>query len=70
MLALAHYEASLCPLCGRPLSVCTDPANEGKFEVGLPTRCHAKTADVKNADALRKYPHHEALLTGVRLAAE
>lgn len=44
MLALAAHRATLCPLCGRPLSVCTDPASEGRWTVAPPTRCHASTA--------------------------
>lgn len=44
MLALAAYEDTLCPNCGRPLSVCTDPATEGKWQVGPPTRCFPSSA--------------------------
>lgn len=63
MLALADYESRICPLCGRPLSVCTDPANEGKVKAALPRRCFFTTAveqarepynhgKAKNANAL------------------
>lgn len=44
MLALDAYRAQLCPSCGRPLSVCTDPESDGKWQVPAPTRCHATTA--------------------------
>lgn len=44
MLALATYRSTLCPLCGRPLDVCTDPRNERNWRSVPPTRCHATTA--------------------------
>lgn len=44
MLALAQHKAETCPLCGRPLSVCTAPDVEGKVEVPPPTRCHYTNA--------------------------
>lgn len=43
MLALKEYKATRCPLCGRSLAVCTDPANEFKFKAQPPTRCHDTT---------------------------
>lgn len=61
MLALAHYESQKCPKCGGPISECTDPANEGKYKTGPPTRCHKTTSQIlamedwdqrKNAGAL------------------
>jgi hypothetical protein len=68
MLALLAYENSLCPLCGRPLSVCSDPANEGRWKVGPPTRCHASTAvSVARAD-YDKAPNAGALLFGAELS--
>lgn len=43
-LALAQYEAGLCPLCGRHVSICTAPGAEGRIHVPPPTRCHVTTA--------------------------
>lgn len=53
MLALADYRANLCPLCGRHLSICTDPVNEGRVKVGPPTRCHFTTAVEKAREPYR-----------------
>lgn len=47
MLALAEHESRLCPLCGRPLSVCTDPATEGRWKTAPPTRCYATTSVIQ-----------------------
>lgn len=44
MLALAAHRDALCPLCGRPLAVCTDAASEGRWTVAPPTRCYPTTA--------------------------
>jgi len=71
MLALAEYEATLCPRCGRPIEVCTNPANEMRFRVPLPTRCHATTAVLQTQEALgkNKYSRHVgALLFHAELA--
>lgn len=62
MLALADYRAGLCPNCGRHLSVCTATENEGKFKVGLPTRCHATTAVEIAQKDLDKYKYPRALM--------
>lgn len=43
-LALTAYEDALCPLCGRPLAICTAPESEGRVTVPPPTRCHVTTA--------------------------
>lgn len=43
-LALAAFEDSLCPLCGRPLAICSAPEAEGRVTVPAPTRCHVTTA--------------------------
>lgn len=67
MLALAQYEAGLCPKCGRPLSVCTAPENQGKFTVGLPTRCHAETALLVARDGMQGYPNPGALMLAASL---
>lgn len=42
--ALVWYEANLCSGCGQPLWESMDPANEGRYSVGAPHRCHACTA--------------------------
>lgn len=42
-LALESYEASLCPKCGQPMSVCMAPENEGRFIAEPPIRCHSTT---------------------------
>jgi hypothetical protein len=41
--ALDWYEANLCPGCGQPLWESMDPANEGRYRVPPPHRCHACT---------------------------
>ena len=62
MVALGVYESTLCPKCGRPLSVCTDPANEFKFKTGAPTRCHATTSQVIAAEKSAGIAHSEGVL--------
>lgn len=68
MLALAHYEALLCPLCGGPMSVCTDPANEGKFKTDPPTRCHKTTSAAAARDDFDQRKHSQALLLSTHLS--
>lgn len=60
MLALATYRSTLCPLCGRPIEVCTNPANEMRWRPGLPTRCHATTAVLQAQDAATKSKRRHA----------
>jgi len=55
-LALAQYEAGLCPACGQPMSVCQAPENEGMFEAEPPIRCFSKTALVKFQDGYEQDP--------------
>ena len=62
MLALAAYEDSLCPQCGRPMAVCTDAKNEFRFKTGAPTRCHASTAQLIAAEKAKEAPHPRALM--------
>ena len=62
MLALAEYEAGLCPKCGRPLSVCTDPANEFKFRTSDPVRCHATTSQSVATNKAKDARMPEALM--------
>lgn len=45
MLALQRYRVEdLCPICGRPKSVCQAPEAEFMFDVPPPNRCHITTA--------------------------
>ena len=62
MLALAEYEAGLCPKCGRPLSVCTDPGNEFKFRTSDPVRCHATTSQSVATNKAKDARMPEALM--------
>jgi hypothetical protein len=62
MLALQAYRAALCPLCGGPLSVCTNPENELKFKGGLPIRCHATTARSIAMEPYKDQPNNSALM--------
>ena len=63
MLALAHYRASLCPLCGLPVEVCTALENEGQFVIDGPTRCHKSTALAVATNKLKPdHPYKEALM--------
>lgn len=62
MLALAVYRAGLCPLCGRPLSVCADPESEGEWTVPPARRCQVTTALRIAAPTYKDSPQPEALL--------
>jgi hypothetical protein len=62
MLALAVYRARLCPQCGRPLSVCTDPDSESEWLVPPARRCYATTALRLAAPQYKDSPQPEALL--------
>lgn len=57
VLALQEYEADTCSGCGHQLSETTDRANDGRYTVGLPVRCHACTA---LAPASEKYRDNQA----------
>lgn len=64
MLALASYEAALCPNCGRPVSVCSDPNSENLWRSDAPTRCFAATAVLRSQERYsdpKKTPHGRAL---------
>lgn len=61
-LALQEYRGGLCPLCGGPRDVCTDPGNELKFKGGLPIRCHATTARMVAMEPYKDQPNKEALM--------
>jgi len=62
MLALAEFEARLCPLCGRPLSVCTAESAERDVKVPPPTRCHYSTKVMVAQKAYEKAQHPRALM--------
>lgn len=67
-LALAEFESRPCPNCGRPTSVCTDPASEGRWAVPPPMRCYPTTAIL---EARKPYdersPQPQALLFSATL---
>ena len=62
MLALAEFEASLCPNCGRPLSVCTAPETELRLRMGEPLRCHFTTGQQIAREKYKDSPHPQALM--------
>lgn len=68
MLGLLAYRAGLCPLCGGPQGKCTDPANERKYQGGLPIRCHATTARMVAMEPYLKTPNSQALMVAPILA--
>lgn len=68
MLALSEYRAGLCPLCGGPRDVCTNPENELKFKGGLPIRCHATTARMVAMEPYKDQPNNQALMIAPVLA--
>lgn len=70
MVALAQYEAWLCPKCGGPLSECTDPKNEGKYKTEPPTRCHKTTAQLMATEDFDKRKYAEALLIVTQLVED
>jgi len=62
MLGLQRYRATLCPLCGGPLDICTAPENEMKYTTGLPVRCHATTSRGRAAEPYKDQPGSQALM--------
>ncbi len=54
-------------VCGQPLSESTLAANEGRYRVDPPTRCHACTAVAVKQGEYEKVKHPEALLFGAHL---
>lgn len=72
MLALKLYEDTmLCPMCGGPISECTDPDNEMAYKVDPPTRCHKTTAKLRymeNEGQWAKRKYNRALMLIVKLA--
>lgn len=67
MVALAQHEDSLCPNCGRPLSICTAESAEGNVEVPPPTRCHFTTRVMQARKAYEKSQYPQALMFLPRL---
>lgn len=69
MLGLKLYEDTMvCPMCGGPLSECTDPANEMAYKVDPPTRCHKTTAILRyQQDGWEDRPYNRALMLITRL---
>jgi hypothetical protein len=51
-LALAVYRDDLCPLCGRPLDVCTSMEGEGPDFSATYTACRASVAIVEKQRAI------------------
>lgn len=52
LLALAEYRAGLCPLCGRPIRVCTSHEETGPaFEADY-TACRATLAQLEKRRAI------------------
>lgn len=71
LLALAMYRDGLCPLCGRPLRICTTPEESGpQYEVIWQVCGATRTKleyqrGVYTADA--KHPNREAHVWGTRI---
>lgn len=66
-LALAAYEADLCPGCRQPLAETTLAENEERY-VALPAiRCHRCTASSQAMDRDAEKPHASALLVPIEL---
>ena len=70
--AIALDRVDLCPLCGRPPSVCQDPRREFDWQALPPVRCHAHTARLRAQQQVTEEtnPQSGALLWGVALAEE
>lgn len=72
LLALGEYRAGLCPLCGRPLDVCTseeaDPKSP-KFDVAWRVcRAQRRLSEFKRATYTdTNHPHREAHLLGTTI---
>jgi hypothetical protein len=61
LLALATYRDGLCPLCGRPVEVCTSEEGVGPDFVVQQSTCRATVAIVErqraSTDGGKKPPH-------------
>ncbi len=67
MLALAQLRKGECSGCGHPLIESTDPANEFRYRVDPPTRCHACDALQLAYEGAQRAPHPQALRFGAYL---
>lgn len=67
MLALADYEASLCPKCGMPTAICQARDTEGRVAVPAPSRCHVTTAILGAQKGYQENEHPAALLFGASI---
>jgi hypothetical protein len=66
-LALAAYEADLCPGCHQPLSETTNPENEDRYKTGRALLCHRCVATEIAGKAYEGHDHPGALLIPVEL---
>lgn len=64
MLALAAFEATLCPICGGPASECQSPEAETRWKGTPPTRCHRTDAIRRYQENAAEYPRPSALMWG------
>jgi len=62
MLALAAWEASLCPVCGGPAEECQAPDADRRFKGVPPVRCHRTDAVRRFQEKSSTYPRPEALI--------
>lgn len=67
-LALAEYEAGLCPRCNHPLAETTDAAHEDRYVAADPIRCHRCTATEQASRRYAESPTPGALLLPVELS--
>jgi len=66
-VALAEYEAGLCPSCRHPLAETTDAANEYRYVAGMAVRCHRCTATDQASHIYQDSPSPNCLLIPVEL---
>lgn len=70
LLALALYREGLCPLCGRPLDVCTAPEEGGPEYDVLWQVCGATRAKLEQQRATygdKEHPNRAAHLWGTTI---
>lgn len=66
-LALAEYEAGLCPSCRHPLAETTDIRHEDRYVAEPAVRCHRCTATEQASKTYEGSPSPGALLIPVAL---
>lgn len=54
MFALAEYRAELCPLCGRPVRICTSHEDKGPQFAAEYTVCRSTLAQLETRRGLDK----------------